>query len=346
MEKQKTYAVLLDYMLQPAFCVTDDKIDYVNSAARGLLLEPGTDVAALLATGKQEYADFREGCLYLKLALASGEWGASVTAMGASHIFVLEPECAGGELQALALAAMALRQPLSNAIISAERLSAAQDEQDFLFRLNRGLHQLHRIVNNMSDAAYFSSSAHPQLQDLDQMFREIFDSAQVLVAHTGRCLTYQGLSEPVIGLADREQLERAVFSILSNALKFTEEGGRIEASLTRHGQLLRLSIRDNGTGIPDDLLPSIFSRYLRQPVHEDSRHGIGLGLILVRTVALRHGGTVLIDKPGETGTRVTMTLQLRSGQGDRLSTPILIPSGQDQGLIELSESLPHQLYQN
>ena len=346
MEGKKDCAALLDYTLQAAFRVTENTIDYANPAARSLMLEPGTDVRTLLATGEEEYAAFSHGCLYLKLKLAGGSRGASVTRMGQSDIFLLEPENAGSELQALALAAMELRLPLSNALVSAERLETAQDGGDFLQRLNRGLSQLHRILNNMSDVTGFAAATQQSMEDLSRVFGDIFERAQVLVSQAGRTLTYQGLTGPADSLADREQLERAVLSILSNALKFTPEGGTIAASLTRRGRLLQLSIQDNGSGIPEDLLPHIFTRYLRQPAQEDSRHGIGLGLVLVRTVALNHGGTVLIDKPGDTGTRITMTLELRKGTAPQLRSPITIPGGQDMGLIELSETLPYRLYRS
>lgn len=342
MEK-KEYSAMLDWILQPAFSVADHQIEYANPAARGLA-EPGTDVRSLLETGTEEYAAFQEGCLYLKLKLSGTSWGASVSRLDGRDIFLLEPETDSSELQALALASMELRQPLTNAMVSAERLTVAEDPMEFQARLNRGLHQMHRLLNNMSDVTYFASNTQMQMLDLPKLFAEIFEKAQTLVAQTGRTLTYHGLSMDADGLADRNQLERAVLCILSNALKFTAGNGIIDAALTRRGDLLQLCIQDNGSGIPEELLPHIFRRYLRQPAIEDGRQGLGLGLVLVRTVALNHGGTVLIDKPGKTGTRITLTMKLRKGKGDRLRTPIEIPSGQDPGLIELSESLPHELY--
>lgn len=344
MEK-KEYLAMLDWILQPAFSVSDHRIEYLNPAARGLL-EPGTDVRTLLETGRKEYEAFQKGCLYLKLNLGGTPWGASVSRLGQQDIFLLEPEADNSALQALALASMELRRPLSNAMASAERLTVIDDPVEFQARLNRGLNQLHRILNNMSDVPYYAENPHLQMQNLTTMFDEIFRKAQDLVSRTGRTMTYQGLPGEAEGLADRDQLERAVLCLLSNALKFTGEDGIIDATLTRRGNLLQLCVQDNGTGIPEDLLPHIFRRYQRQATIEDGRHGLGLGLVLVRTVALNHGGTVLIDQPGETGTRVTMTLQLRKGKGDVLRSPIIIPSGQDPALIELSESLPHELYRS
>lgn len=336
---------MLDLMIRPGFCVKDNKIAYVNQAAQSLLLSPGTDVRPLLSTGAEEYGAFAEGCLYLKLNLSPRGCGAAVHRMDGYDVFVLDPESDDGELQALALAAMELRQPLLNTMLSADRLPQEPETREYLARLNRGLHQLHRIINNMSDAGRFASASHQEMWDVSKVFEEIFEKAQTLMAHTDVHLTYQGLTEPLLTLADREQLERAVLNMLSNAIKFTPKGGAIDASLSRRGKLLRLSIQDSGSGIAEAVLRNVYSRYLRQPGIEDSRYGLGLGMVLIRSAATNHGGTVLIDQPVQTGTRITMTMQLRQGQSTTMRTPIDLPGGQDLGLIELSDCLPASVYE-
>lgn len=345
MEAKKELCGMLDLMVRPGFSVRDQRIEYVNPAARALMLQPGTDVRTLLATGAEEYEAFRGGCLYLKLNLTPGGRGASVSNVDGTHVFLLDPDTDSSELQALALAAMELRQPLLNTMLSAERMHTDAESREYLARLNRGLQQLHRIINNMSDAGRFASASHQETRDMGKVFREIFEKAQTLLSPTGVTLTYQGPEEPVIALADREQLERAVLNMLSNAVKFTPRGGTIEATLTRRGKLLQLSILDSGCGIADAILPNVFSRYLRQPGIEDSRFGLGLGMVLIRSAAANHGGTVLIDKPCVTGTRITITMQLRQGQGNRIRTPIDLPGGHDLVLLELSDCLPASAYE-
>ena len=144
-------------------------------------------------------------------------------------------------------------------------------------------------------------------------------------------------------MADPEQLERAVLNILSNAMKFTPENGSIQASLTRRGNLLRLSVQDTGDGIDESIRAHLFHRYLRQLTLEDSRFGIGLGMVLIRSTAANHGGTVLIDRCQGKGTRITMTLAIRQSKDTLLRSPVSridYAGGHDHILLELSDCLP------
>lgn len=350
MEVKKDNFGMLDLMLRPGFCVKNNKIEKVNSAAQALMITPGTDVRTLLLTGREEYAAFESGCLYLKLALSTKGCGASVSKLEDCNVFVLDQECDDAELRALALAARELREPLTSVMLCVDRLLSSQDPASAqqAARLNRGLHQLLRIIGNMSDAGSNSLSSRQETRDIGALFAEIFEKAQTLVEHTGIRLTYQGLSEEVLGLADADQLERAVLNMLSNAVKFTQKGGTIEATLSRHGNYLRLSMVDSGSGIAESILRNVFTRYLRQPGIEDSRFGLGLGMVMIRSAAANHGGTVLIDQPAGKGTRITMTIAIRQNTDGLLRSPIMrvdYAGEQDHGLIELSDCLPVHVYE-
>lgn len=348
MEEKKEQLGLLDMFVRPAFCVKENTIAKVNSAAQALLILPGTDVRTLLLTGQEHYEAFEDGCLYLKLNLFAKDCGASVVKTDGYDVFVLDQESDDAELRCLALAARELREPLTSVMLSADRLMAAAGPSEQAARLNRGLHQMLRIIGNMSDAGRSTLSSQQETRNIGVLFDEIFEKAQGFVAHTGIQLTYQGLSEAVLGLADGEQLERAVLNILSNAVKFTPKGGTIEAKLTRHGKMLRLSITDSGSGIAENVRSTLFHRYLRQPGIEDGRSGIGLGMVMIRAAASNHGGAVLIDQPEGKGTRITMTLAIRQNTGSMLRSPILrvdYAGEREHGLIELADCLPVSIYE-
>ena len=345
MEEKKEIPELLELVLRPGFCVKENKITAVNQAARGLLLEPGMDILPLLQTGREEYEVFRSGCLYLKLELGGHGFGASVVKTEDCHVFVLDQESDDSELRCLALAARELREPLNDLLITADRLDL---ESEDMARLNRGLHRMLRLVLNMSDAGRTAVSSRQELRNLSKVFAEIFEKAQVLTESTGITLTYQGPKQEIFSLADSEQLERAVLNILSNAIKFTPKGGQVDARLTLKNRMLRLSVTDSGSGIADHVLRRVFSRYLRQPGIEESRHGLGLGMVLIRSAAANHGGTVLIDHPRGKGTRITLTIALRKNGEASLRSPMMrvdYAGERNHGLIELADCLPLELYQ-
>lgn len=342
---------ILDLLIRPGFCVKENKIIQANAAAQGLLLQPGMDVRELLLTGQEEYAAFTGGCLYVTLKLPQNGCGASVTCVDDGDIFVLEQE-ADATLQALALAARELRDPLTSMILGADRLASAISPEDArmqeqLARMNRSLHQMLRLLGNMSDTGC-NSPSRKELVNFGRFFDEILEKAGTLVAQAGIQLTYQGLSQELYGLADPEQLERAVWNLLSNAVKFTPQGGLIQIRLTHQKKLLSLHILDSGSGIAQQILGSAFSRYLRQPGIEDSRFGLGLGLVLVRNAAANHGGTVLIRQPEGAGTQVTLTIAIRQSTDTLLRSPVMrvdYAGERDHGLIELSDCLPASAYE-
>lgn len=351
MEEIKDIIGMLDLMIQPAFSVTDGIIRHVNAAARSQLISEGTAVDTLLITGKQEYEEFRGGCLYLTLSIG----GASVSRMGDTDIFVLEQDADQAELQAMALAARELRQPLSNVMTVADKLFpiAGKDDdpelQDQVARINRGLYQMLRIIGNMSDAYRYSKGSGSGLQTVDicALIQELFASHAALIRHTNMQLNFSVPNQPIFCLVDEEKLERAVSNILSNAVKFSHPGDRIDAALVRKNDLLYLTVRDCGSGIAPALRSSVYARYLREPGIEDGRFGIGLGMVLIRSAAAAHGGTVLMEHLQDQGTQITMTLRLRQSNETIVRSPmhtIDYAGERDHKLIELSESLPAGVY--
>jgi signal transduction histidine kinase len=355
MDREMNALGMLDLMVSPGFCVKEGKIVKCNASALGLLIREGTEIATMLATGAAEYEEFNRGCLHLMLDVSGVKVGASVTRMDEWDIFILEEESEQAELQAIALAARELREPLTGIMVAADRLfpmTAAQEDpamREQMARMNRGLYQLLRIVGNMSDAGRYSASpaAQQETVNITAFVQEIFHKARNLTSHAGITLDFENLNHSLYSLADQEKLERAILNILSNAIKFTPAGGKIEAKLTRKGNRLYLTVQDSGEGIPDSIRSNIHRRWQRQPAIEDPRFGIGLGMVLIRSAAASHGGAVLIDHPEGAGTRITMTLAIRQDASGTVRSPLLRPDyagERDHGLIELADILPAELF--
>ncbi len=340
---------MLELLLRPAFCVKDGLITEINQAAAAFLLCEGTPVLPLIATGAEEYENFREGCLYLTLSLSGHTVEATVLSMEECHLFVLEQSGEKPELQALALAARELRGSLSGMAAAANRLlSNPERTPEPLAQLNRRLYQMMRTVSNMSDAIIYCQcdSVPTEYVEICDFLEELLEKAAVLLRHIGLQLEWELPQEAIYTTADREKLERSVYNLLSNAAKHTPIGGRITVQLQRRGRLY-LSVTDSGTGLNAAAKANAYERYLRTPTLTDGGEGLGLGLVLVRATALLHGGTVLIDHPEGGGTRVTMTLSIRHQKTPQMRTPVLridYAGERDHALQELADVLPASLY--
>lgn len=353
MEQLENIAGMLDLMVQPAFCVKDGVITAVNQGAKSRLICTGTDLLELLLTGREEYGEFTDGCLYLTLELGGQSTGASVTKQGGYDIFILEQDADQAELHAMALAAQELREPLASVMTVADRLfpvvAGELGTQEQIARINRGLFQMLRVISNMSDAARYQEASERVLEvrDVTAILEELFRNSAALIGQTDIRVTFQNLPRQVLTLVDEEKLERAVYNILSNAMKFTPRGGSIEASLTQRGKMLYLTVQDSGSGVDPAVRSNVHARYLRQPGVEDGRFGIGLGMVLIRAAAAAHGGTVLMEHPEGRGARITMTMEIRQETAGRLRSNILkvdYAGERDHSLIELADALPSGLY--
>lgn len=339
MEEERKILFFLEQIPQPGFLVRDGRIQDLNQAAQALLLTPGQMFSALLDTGKEEYADFQEGQICLTLTIAEKPHPAVITQTEDCRLVLLDTDDTAEEFRSLALASLQLRQPLMQAITCAQKQPS--DE-----KLNQSLMQMLRLVSNMSDISRYSSSCRMETRDADAFLLELFEKARTLAGNKAT-LTFEGMKQPVFTQVDPEQLERAVWNILSNCIKFLPDKGSIHASLKRCGKHLHLTIEDSGSGIAEQVQSTLFQRYLRQPGIEDNRYGLGLGLAIVRTAAANHGGTLLICPGKHGGTRITMTIAIRPDDSTALRSPIFRPDytgGFDHGLVELSDCLPSGLY--
>src|SRR5690349_19625802 len=101
-------------------------------------------------------------------------------------------------------------------------------------------------------------------------------------------------------LGDPNRLQQVVWNLLTNAIKFTQRGGRVEVRLERVDASARITVSDTGEGISEDFLPYIFDRFRQADSTFTRLHGgLGLGLAIVRHLVEMHGGSVSADSPGK-----------------------------------------------
>jgi two-component system OmpR family sensor kinase len=119
--------------------------------------------------------------------------------------------------------------------------------------------------------------------------------------------------EPLVVVGNNDQLLQVVLNLLDNAVKYTESGGKVGASVAHVNEAVVVKVKDNGIGIAAEELPHIFDRFYRTDKSRSrATGGSGLGLALVREIVEAHGGRVWVESAPDIGTEVTFHLPLSS----------------------------------
>jgi signal transduction histidine kinase len=219
----------------------------------------------------------------------------------------------------LAILSHELRAPLTpilswSILLRQQQLDAATSARA-LAAIERGARLQVRIVDDLLDVSRaISGKLGLDLRSiaLEPVIQAAIDSARP--AAQARSIALDVVLAPALPLVsgDPDRLQQVVGNLLSNAIKFTPEHGRIEVRLTRAGESLRLSVRDNGRGIRPALLPRLFESFWQADGSTTrAQGGLGLGLTVVRHLVELHGGTVQAESEGEgLGATFSVTLPI------------------------------------
>lgn len=114
--------------------------------------------------------------------------------------------------------------------------------------------------------------------------------------------------------ADRTKLQQVVYNLMENAVKYTQEGGKVDVALQRIGRSAVLTVKDNGPGISAEHLPHIFDRFYRvDKARSREAGGTGLGLAIVHQLVMLHGGEIHVESEEGKGTSFIVELPLHLG---------------------------------
>jgi len=146
--------------------------------------------------------------------------------------------------------------------------------------------------------------------------------------------------EPVSVVADHQKVKQMLINLVSNAIKFTPAGGRVDVSCRRRGQEVRIAVRDTGVGIAREDLPRVFEEFEQlEPPADQTAEGTGLGLALTKRFAELHGGWVEVRS--QLGRGSTFTLHLPVEAAAPAARPRVPVAAGDGPLILVVEDNPH-----
>ena len=159
-----------------------------------------------------------------------------------------------------------------------------------------------RLIDDLLDMSRISRNKldiRRQRVDLAEIIESALESSRPLITQSRHQLTLSLPSQPVILNADPIRLAQVFLNLLNNAAKYTSPGGHIWLTAERKGSEAVVSVRDNGSGIPRDMLASIFDMFTQVDRSlERSQGGLGIGLTLVRRLVEMHDGSIEVRSRG------------------------------------------------
>jgi len=211
-----------------------------------------------------------------------------------------------------------LRTPLTNVRTYAETLSDNGDalppetQQKFLGVILGETDRMTRIVQDLLTLSRFDSgaaSAEKLRFNMFESLRSVFDAVLMEARRHDHVLLRDFEDDLPDVEGDKARLEQVLMNILSNAIKYTPDGGTIRLTARGEGDELIIRVQDNGIGIPEKDLPRLFERFYRvDKARSRESGGTGLGLSIAHEIVQQHGGRITIDSKVGEGTTVTIAL--------------------------------------
>ena len=188
--------------------------------------------------------------------------------------------------------------PLKNGLEIIRHLAPKEPAaiQEARAMMDRQLLQMVRLIDDLLDVSRISRgkiAIRKQRVALADVVRHAVETSQPAIDHGGHKLTVTSPGRPVFVDADSTRLAQVFSNLLTNAAKFTARGGHIQLTTERNVEGVSITVRDNGEGIPPDMLSRIFDMFVQVDRSlEREKSGLGIGLSLARGLVALHGGSI------------------------------------------------------
>lgn len=194
-----------------------------------------------------------------------------------------------------------------------QNYSLAPSVYNTLLKINKHTRQMRNLISELLDFRKFDqSSVRLKLgnTDMNAFVQEVFLSFTDLAAQRNILYQFEGEKETARCWIDHRQLEKVFTNLLSNAFKFTPDGGTVSVTLLREDELrLKVMIADTGKGISKEDIPYVFNRfYQAKNMPEQANPGTGIGLALAKNIVELHHGTIEVQSENGEGSKFVVTL--------------------------------------
>ena len=217
--------------------------------------------------------------------------------------------------------------------------------------MQRSAFKLLRLVNDLLDLSRLEESRlrlELGRHDLVHQLGTLVEQIQVLAQRKAIALSYRPEVDQAPAWCDAERLERVFVNLLSNALKFTPEGGQVAVRLAPSGAGFEITVSDDGPGFPPEKAARLFERFYQVDMEGTRAHGgTGIGLALAKELVQLHGGTIGAASDGRRGATFTVWLPVGAevapaGDGQADAEPVLdwaagLAARRDFRLLEVEE---------
>lgn len=208
----------------------------------------------------------------------------------------------------IASASHELKSPLSSIKALAESLIGSSEQnaavyQEFLRDINTEVDRLSRLTGDLLHLVYLEETADAPAREyvaVREMVEEVAERLRPQARRPGVALETR-VAPDLTWQANRDLLERALYNLVENGIKYTQPGGLVQVGAEAFSGMLVLTVRDNGEGIPPEDLPYVFDQFYRVDKARSRRTGgTGLGLSIARQAVKLMGGKISVESvPGE-----------------------------------------------
>jgi K+-sensing histidine kinase KdpD len=189
-------------------------------------------------------------------------------------------------------------------------------QQEFLHDIDQETERLEKIVDNLLDLSQMESGRlrlDKRPTDVCQLTKEVIEAIKLemdaTTLHPLCSILHDFPSDPLMATIDSEHIEQVLRNLVSNAVKYSPEGGTITVQGRGDKRQLLISVRDQGTGIPPEDLERVFERFYRVESEVIQRvRGAGLGLAVCKGIVEAHGGRIWVESTLGKGSTFYFTL--------------------------------------